>query len=105
MNTSTPAASSRSAESLGPSRARRSLEAGHGGRKIDARFGDRNSHARGRAHLAHRACRPQQRLREGTQPTFRQSPPSLSRSMSATRAPSPAAPKAETSPRCRRRSR
>jgi hypothetical protein len=35
---------------------------------------------------------------EGTQPTFRQSPPSLSRSMSATRAPSPAAPKAETSP-------
>ena len=35
---------------------------------------------------------------EGTQPTLRQSPPSRCRSMSATRAPSPAAPAAVTSP-------
>ena len=35
---------------------------------------------------------------EGTQPTLRQSPPMRCRSTIATRAPSPAAPTAETSP-------
>ena len=35
---------------------------------------------------------------DGTQPTFRQSPPSMLFSISATRAPSPAAPAAVTSP-------
>ncbi len=35
---------------------------------------------------------------DGTQPTMRQSPPSRCRSISATRAPSPAAPAAVTRP-------